>query len=186
MAAVALVLGALTYQGIRHSSRLYHKRQSKKHNYASLPTDAFGRPIDPETGEKLTKNKARALAQHHRDVDERRAALQRDRSALTRNQQGHEKGAGEAEALPGYVKDANRDKQHQEGIRKQQTQEHSIGVPAYEQESNSLSHTSANTSGSSSSTSSSSAAAQAADLSRASAERRKKSLSLSFGKKARA
>lgn len=72
VAAVGLLV-ALSVESFKASSRFFNKRKSKKHGYASLRTDALGRPIS-EDGKILSKNEARALAAHHKEIERIRTA----------------------------------------------------------------------------------------------------------------
>lgn len=71
-AAVGLLV-VLSVEGFKASSRFFHKRKSKKHGYSGLRTDSLGRPIS-EDGKLLSKNEARALAAHNKEIARIRTA----------------------------------------------------------------------------------------------------------------
>lgn len=71
-AAVGLVV-VLSVESYKASTRYWNKRKSKKHGYASLRTDSFGRPIS-EDGKRLSKNEAKALVAHNREIERIRTA----------------------------------------------------------------------------------------------------------------
>jgi len=72
VAAVGLLV-VLSVESFKASSRFFYKRKSRKHGYASLRTDSLGRPIS-EDGKVLSKNEARALAAHHKEIERIRTA----------------------------------------------------------------------------------------------------------------
>ncbi|PWN50092.1 hypothetical protein IE53DRAFT_111482 [Violaceomyces palustris] len=63
----------LSLESYKASLRRINKRRSKKHGYNSLPTDSCGRPVN-EKGERLSRNQARALCQHQRELERIRTA----------------------------------------------------------------------------------------------------------------
>lgn len=66
---VALIL-LLAVEGFRAGSRQYNKRKAKKYQYDGVfGKDYLGRPIDKSTGRTLTRNEARAIAQHRREIE---------------------------------------------------------------------------------------------------------------------
>ncbi|KAN0063364.1 hypothetical protein ACQY0O_004530 [Thecaphora frezii] len=67
------IVAVLTVESWKASSRLYYRRKSRKHGYADLPTDSYGRPIN-ERGEPLTRNQAKALIAHNRELERIRTA----------------------------------------------------------------------------------------------------------------
>lgn len=72
VAAVGLLV-VLSVESYKASSRFFHKRKSRKHGYSSLPTDSLGRPIS-EDGKRLSKNQAKALAAHNKEIQRIRTA----------------------------------------------------------------------------------------------------------------
>lgn len=70
--AVGLLV-VLSVESFKASSRFLHKRKSKKHGYSSLRTDSLGRPIS-EDGKRLSKNEAKALAAHNKEIERIRTA----------------------------------------------------------------------------------------------------------------
>jgi hypothetical protein len=67
---VALIMLAAK-EGYKLCSKKYHKRQAVKYNYAGiLGSDKLGRPIDKQSGKKLSRNEARAYAAHQRQIKE--------------------------------------------------------------------------------------------------------------------
>ncbi|GAC96484.1 hypothetical protein PHSY_004064 [Pseudozyma hubeiensis SY62] len=72
VAAVGLLV-VLSVESFKASSRFFNKRRSKKHGFASLRTDSLGRPIS-EDGKLLSKNEARALAAHNKEIQRIRTA----------------------------------------------------------------------------------------------------------------
>ena len=91
MAALIIGTGALIYIGARASSKRYQRRLSVKGGYEGLPTDSFGRPVDPDTGKRISKNQAKAIAQFQRQAHEEH--LQRIAT---------EEGVNTRETLPSY------------------------------------------------------------------------------------
>ncbi|CDR87155.1 uncharacterized protein SPSC_00281 [Sporisorium scitamineum] len=72
VAAVGLLV-VLSVESYKASSRFFNRRKSKKHGYASLRTDSLGRPIS-EDGKRLSKNEARALVAHNKEIERIRTA----------------------------------------------------------------------------------------------------------------
>ncbi|CBQ71709.1 conserved hypothetical protein [Sporisorium reilianum SRZ2] len=72
VAAVGLLV-VLSVESYKASSRFWNRRKSKKHGYASLRTDSLGRPIS-EDGKRLSKNEARALVAHNKEIERIRTA----------------------------------------------------------------------------------------------------------------
>lgn len=72
VAAVGLLV-VLSVESYKASSRFFNRRKSKKHGYASLRTDSLGRPVSEE-GKRLSKNEARALAAHNKEIERIRTA----------------------------------------------------------------------------------------------------------------
>ena len=72
VAAVGLLV-VLSVESFKASSRFFHRRKSKKHGYASLRTDSLGRPISDD-GKRLSKNEARALVAHNKEIERIRTA----------------------------------------------------------------------------------------------------------------
>lgn len=70
--AVALLV-VLSVESFKASSRYLHKRKSRKHGYSSLRTDSLGRPLS-EDGKRLSKNEAKALAAHNKEIERIRTA----------------------------------------------------------------------------------------------------------------
>ncbi|TKY86655.1 hypothetical protein EX895_004295 [Sporisorium graminicola] len=91
VAAVGLLV-VLSVESFKASSRFYYKRKSKKHGYTSLRTDSLGRPIS-EDGKRLSKNEARALAAHNKEIQRIRTAEREWRA--------------EGERLPAYAETDN-------------------------------------------------------------------------------
>lgn len=74
---VALLL-LIAVEGFRASLRQYNKRKAKKYQYDGVfGKDYLGRPIDKSTGRTLSRNEARAIAQHRRET-EREALKERE------------------------------------------------------------------------------------------------------------
>lgn len=71
--AVGLVI-LVAIAAYRTSVRQYHKRKAKKFDYRELDHDALWRPLDGVNGRKLSRNEARALAQHRRERKATRAS----------------------------------------------------------------------------------------------------------------
>lgn len=71
-AALGLLV-VLSVESFKASSRYIHKRRSLKHGYSSLRTDKLGRPLS-EDGKRLSKNEARALAAHNKEIERIRTA----------------------------------------------------------------------------------------------------------------
>ncbi|GAK63327.1 uncharacterized protein PAN0_003c1531 [Moesziomyces antarcticus] len=72
VAAVGLLV-VLSVESFKASSRFFQRRKSKKHGYSSLRTDSLGRPISEE-GKRLSKNEAKALVAHNREIQRIRTA----------------------------------------------------------------------------------------------------------------
>ncbi|KAI3475430.1 hypothetical protein L1887_63198 [Cichorium endivia] len=72
VAAVGLLV-VLSVESFKASSRFFQRRKSKKHGYSSLRTDSLGRPIS-EDGKRLSKNEAKALVAHNREIQRIRTA----------------------------------------------------------------------------------------------------------------
>ncbi|SNX83403.1 uncharacterized protein MEPE_02110 [Melanopsichium pennsylvanicum] len=72
VAAVSLLV-VLSVESYKASSRFFQKRKSRKHGYSSLRTDSLGRPIS-EDGKVLSKNEAKALAAHNKEIERIRTA----------------------------------------------------------------------------------------------------------------
>ncbi|KAJ1038176.1 hypothetical protein NDA11_000021 [Ustilago hordei] len=72
VAAVGLLV-VLSVESFKASSRFLNKRKSRKHGYSSLRTDSLGRPIS-EDGKRLSKNEAKALAAHNKEIERIRTA----------------------------------------------------------------------------------------------------------------
>lgn len=67
MPVALLVLVA--FEGFRAGSRQYNKVKAKKYGYEGhFKKDSLGRPVDEMTGKRLTRNEARALAEHRRGI----------------------------------------------------------------------------------------------------------------------
>ena len=65
MPVALLVL--IAFEGFRAGSRQYNKVKAKKYNYDGVfRKDSLGRPVDETTGKRLSRNEARALAEHRR------------------------------------------------------------------------------------------------------------------------
>ena len=125
MAAVVFIGAIAIYQGYRKSSQIYYRRAAKKNGFATLPTDTLGRPLDPESGERLTKNKARAVAEHRRE-------LERSHNAMARNSDKSQFG----EDLPAYKKQSQEDSDYQMALR--MSQEPGLSLPDYNEAAGSL------------------------------------------------
>ncbi|EPQ26596.1 uncharacterized protein PFL1_05917 [Pseudozyma flocculosa PF-1] len=67
LAAFAIFV-VLSVESWKASSRVYYRRKSRKHGYADLPTDAYGRPVN-DRGERLSRNQAKALIAHNRELE---------------------------------------------------------------------------------------------------------------------
>lgn len=72
IAALGLFV-VLSVESFKASARAFNRRRSRKNGYADLPTDSLGRPVN-EHGERLTRNQARALTAHHRELERIRTA----------------------------------------------------------------------------------------------------------------
>lgn len=70
--AVGLLV-LLSVESYKASARFFHRRRSRKHGYSSLRTDSLGRPIS-EDGKLLSKNEAKALVEHHKEIERIRTA----------------------------------------------------------------------------------------------------------------
>lgn len=81
----------LAYETVHRSARRLNRRRAKRGQYEDLPADDFGRPMDSSTGRKLSRNEARAMAAHQREL----AAMR------TREGEWHRKG----NTLPEYQED---------------------------------------------------------------------------------
>jgi hypothetical protein len=62
------LLFLVAFEGVRCGSRKYNKSKAKKHGYEGcFKSDSFGRPLD-DSGRRLSRNEARALAEHRRST----------------------------------------------------------------------------------------------------------------------
>lgn len=67
--SVGLII-LLVVETYRASSRRYYKQKAKKYGYDGLDHDGLWRPLDSVHGRRLSRNEARALAQHRRGMEE--------------------------------------------------------------------------------------------------------------------